>query len=192
MLTLVAWAVEIIPTTPDQSMDYAPFFILTNHRFVIMLSIPYLFVLGIVFTCDMIALIIAIVRKNQMTTPTISSSIASRNLSLPGPLHLYTINKSVFDQTKSSICEYLSIYLLIELTIDLCRSTFVQSAQSITMGMESPVRRMNALNDLKLTIRCLSLTTWYFVSQIAIFLPGIIYFGCDMETDVRNTFKKKL
>ena len=112
MLTLVTWAIEIVPTTPDPSMDYAPFFILANHRFVLMISIPYLFVLGVVFSCDLIALLIAIVRKNQMTTPTISSSIASRNLSLPGPLHLYTINKSVFDQAKSSICEYLSTYLL--------------------------------------------------------------------------------
>ena len=56
----------------------------------------------------------------------------------------------------------------------------------LAVSMDSPIRRMTTLNDLKLTIRCLSLTTWYFVSQIAIFLPGIIYFGCDMETDVRN------
>ena len=110
MLTLVAWAIEIIPTTPDKSMDYAPFFILTNHRFVIMISIPYLFVLGVVFTCDMIALLIAIVRKNQMTTPTISSTGISRNLSLP--VHLNPNNMSVLDQAKSSICEYLSTYLL--------------------------------------------------------------------------------
>ena len=40
------------------------------------------------------------------------------------------------------------------------------------------------LDNLKLSIRCLSLTTWYFVSQIAIFLPGTIYFGCDKEIDV--------
>ena len=59
--------------------------------------------------------------------------------------------------------------------------------------MDSPIRRMTTLNDLKLTIRCLSLTTWYFVSQIAIFLPGIIYFGCDMETDVSTIhFSKKV
>ena len=115
MLTLVAWAIDIIPTTPDQSMDYAPFFILANHRFVIMISIPYLFVLGVVFTCDMIALLIAIVRKNQMTTPTISSSNASRNLSLP----VHMNSTSVLDQAKSrfSICEYL-IYLPIELIIN--------------------------------------------------------------------------
>ena len=61
----------------------------------------------------------------------------------------------------------------------------------LAVSMDSPIRRMTTLNDLKLTIRCLSLTTWYFVSQIAIFLPGIIYFGCDMETDVRNEIFKK-
>ena len=63
----------------------------------------------------------------------------------------------------------------------------------LAVSMDSPIRRMTTLNDLKLTIRCLSLTTWYFVSQIAIFLPGIIYFGCDMETDVSNwIFNKKI
>ena len=59
---------------------------------------------------------------------------------------------------------------------------FVVLAHSISV--EEPVRRSMDLDNLKLSIRCLSLTTWYFVSQIAIFLPGTIYFGCDKEIDV--------
>ena len=109
MLTLVAWTIEIVPTTPDPSMDYAPFFILANHRFVLMISIPYLFVLGVVFSCDMIALLIAIVRKNQMTTPTNSSCNASKNMSLPA--HLYTNNIhscSILDQGKSNGCKFMN------------------------------------------------------------------------------------
>ena len=109
MLTLVAWAMEIVPTTPDPSMDYAPFFILANHRFVLMISIPYLFVLGVVFSCDIIALLIAIVRKNQMTTPTISSCNASKNMNLPA--HLYTNNihsSSILDQGKSNGCKFMN------------------------------------------------------------------------------------
>ena len=109
MLTLVTWAIEIVPTTPDHSMDYAPFFILANHRFVIMISIPYLFVLGLVFTCDIIALLIAIVRKNQMTTPTISSCNALRNMSLPTHLKTNNIHSgSILDQGKSNACKFLN------------------------------------------------------------------------------------
>ena len=38
------------------------------------------------------------------------------------------------------------------------------------------------LKDLKLSIRCLSLTTCYFVSQLCTFLPGVLLFGCDLKS----------
>ena len=42
------------------------------------------------------------------------------------------------------------------------------------------------LKDLQLSIRCLSLTTCYFVSQVCTFLPGVILFGCDLKTSERS------
>ena len=38
-----------------------------------------------------------------------------------------------------------------------------------------------SLDDLKLTIRCLSLTTLYFVSQLCTFVPGIMFVNTDQE-----------
>ena len=63
ILTLMAWAIEIIPL---EANEFAPFFTLTNQKFVLMISFPYLFVLGIVFGCDMIALLVAIAKKTQL------------------------------------------------------------------------------------------------------------------------------
>ena len=75
ILTLIAWAIEIIPMEVN---EFAPFFALTNRRFVLMISFPYLFVLGIVFGCDMIALLVAILKKNQMNS---SAKTNSKNFS---------------------------------------------------------------------------------------------------------------
>ena len=63
ILTLMAWTIEIIPM---EANGFAPFFTLTNQKFVLMISFPYLFVLGIVFGCDMIALLVAIAKKTQL------------------------------------------------------------------------------------------------------------------------------
>ena len=59
----MAWGIEIIPM---EANEFAPFFTLTNQKFVLMISFPYLFVLGIVFGCDMIALLVAIAKKTQL------------------------------------------------------------------------------------------------------------------------------
>ena len=68
-LTLIAWTLQIVPLEHGASSTYAPFFMLTNFKFVAMISIPYLFMLGIAVTCDVIALTIAIMRKKKLMTP---------------------------------------------------------------------------------------------------------------------------
>ena len=76
ILTAFAWSIEVIP--PEmQNLPMAPFFFLTSHKFVFMIAIPYLFVLGIVFTCDFIVLVIAICRKRDMSSP--KTSLISAN-----------------------------------------------------------------------------------------------------------------
>ena len=62
-----------------ETLPMAPFFFLTSHKFVTMIAIPYLFVLGVVFTCDFIVLVIAICRKHDMTSP--KTSLTSAQLS---------------------------------------------------------------------------------------------------------------
>lgn len=56
------------------------------------------------------------------------------------------------------------------------------------------ISQMN-YDELKLTIRCLSLTMVYFLSQLCTFLPGVIFFGCDMvnvdQKSFRHTTKKQ-
>ena len=47
-------------------------------------------------------------------------------------------------------------------------------------GLELPnigrsTNDLDIMDDLKLTIRCLSLTTFYFVSQLCTFVPGMIF-----------------
>lgn len=75
-LTLLAWILEVIPES-FVDLPMAPFFILTDHKFVVMLAIPYLFILGVVFSSDMIALLIALMRRARMTTPAFVTSTAS-------------------------------------------------------------------------------------------------------------------
>ena len=74
----MAWTIEIIPM---EANEFAPFFTLTNQKFVLMISFPYLFVLGIVFGCDMIALLVAIAKKNQLNCSEKSDS-DSKNFSI--------------------------------------------------------------------------------------------------------------
>ena len=76
ILTTFAWSIEVIPPQMRE-LPMAPFFFLTSHKFVTMIAIPYLFVLGIVFTCDFIVLIIAICRKRDMSSP--KTSLISAN-----------------------------------------------------------------------------------------------------------------
>ena len=78
ILTLMAWTIEIIPM---EANEFAPFFTLTNQKFVLMISFPYLFVLGIVFGCDMIALLVAIAKKTQLNCSEKSDS-DSKNFSI--------------------------------------------------------------------------------------------------------------
>ena len=76
ILTFLAWTLAVIPPETEK-LPMAPFFFLTSHKFVMMIAIPYLFVLGVVFTCDFIVLVIAIYRKRDMTSPKTSTSLAS-------------------------------------------------------------------------------------------------------------------
>ena len=148
-LTFITWTLEIIPKDQnDETLEYAPFFVLADHRFVMMISFPYLFVLGVVFTCDCTALLVAIMRKKRLNlaknqvTLTLSTSKSGHDLEKSNPLTLM--------------------------------------GPPSPQNLSSPTNSLS-LNDLKLSIRCLSLTTWYFISQISIFLPGILIFGCDFK-----------
>ena len=93
ILTIFAWSIEIIPPQMEK-LPMAPFFFLTSHKFVTMIAIPYLFVLGIVFTCDFIVLVIAICRKRDMASPKSSLILANsdrdRRTSENGKLYLST------------------------------------------------------------------------------------------------------
>ena len=141
-LTFLTWIIEIIPRDEnDKTLEFAPFFVMADHRFVMMISFPYLFVLGIVFTCDCIALLIAIMRRKRLSE--------SPNLT----------NQQQFTFSLS----------------------YSKSGNELENSPTANQTKQLNLSDLKLSIRCLSLTTWYFVSQISIFLPGVLMFGCDFK-----------
>ena len=168
ILTFLAWTLAVIPPETEK-LPMAPFFFLTSHKFVTMIAIPYLFVLGVVFTCDFIVLVIAIYRKRDMTSPKTSltsAGINSRSLENSGKLARMSSSKGksllfiqVFEQNVSKISDD--------------REDLESSSGEI-------------LKDLQLSIRCLSLTTCYFVSQVCTFLPGVILFGCDLKTSERS------
>ena len=140
-LTFISWTIGIIPTDEnDKTLEFAPFFVMADYRFVMMISFPYLFVLGIVFTCDCIALLIAIMRRKRLSD--------SPNLTKQQFTFSLSYSKGGDDPENSPTT--------------------------------NQTKQLN-LSDLKLSIRCLSLTTWYFVSQISIFLPGVLMFGCDFK-----------
>jgi len=155
-LTLIAWTLQIVPLENGTSAAYAPFFMLTNFKFVAMISIPYLFMLGIAVTCDVIALTIAVMRKKKLMTPKTSKQNTN------------SLNFSTGNSQDMEKKYFLNVF---------------KGQQSIDEG--SPTKNMN-LDELKLTIRCLSLTMWYFLSQLCVVLPGVIFFGCDLKSEDPN------
>ena len=42
------------------------------------------------------------------------------------------------------------------------------------------------LVELKISVRCLATTLWFFCSQMCTFLPGIILMGCDQVDDSQS------
>ncbi len=71
--TLASWSIGVVPSyLADAPMN--PLFLLPTRSFVHALGIPYLVILANVFVFDMTALVIALMRRRQMTSPTTSSN----------------------------------------------------------------------------------------------------------------------
>ena len=51
------------------------------------------------------------------------------------------------------------------------------------------VWHMKNLIELKISIRCLATTLWFFSSQMCTFFPGIFLFGCEMTEEQEQTGK---
>ena len=150
-MTVLAWAIDIIPSKV-QDLPMAPYFLMTTYRFVIFTSVPFLIVFVIVFSSDVIVLIIAMHRRKRhiKRSPKSSSiSINTRSTSImKNPSKRSDLEKGISNP------------------IDF-------KPDSPNIGRTVP--DYDFANDLKLTIRCLSLTTFYFVSQLCTFVPGIIF-----------------
>ena len=147
-MTVLAWAIDIIPSKV-QDLPMAPYILMTTYRFVIFTSVPFLIVFVIVFSCDVIVLIIAMQRRKRHIKRSPKSSSMSIN----------TRSTSIMKKSKREEKDS-------EKGIDF-------KPNSPNIGREVP--DFDFANDLKLTIRCLSLTTFYFVSQLCTFVPGIIF-----------------
>ena len=147
-MTVLAWAIDIIPTKV-QDLPMAPYFLMTTYRFVIFTSVPFLIVFVIVFSSDVIVLIIAMHRRKRHIKRSPKSSSISIN----------TRSTSIMKTSKREEKDF-------EKGIDF-------KPDSPNIGRMVP--DYDFANDLKLTIRCLSLTTFYFVSQLCTFVPGIIF-----------------
>ena len=146
-MTVLAWAIDIIPSKV-QDLPMAPYFLMTTYRFVIFTSVPFLIVFVIVFSSDVIVLIIAMHRRKRHIKRSPKSSSISINT------------------RSTSIMKNSSKRSDLEKGIDF-------KPDSPNIGRKVP--DYDFANDLKLTIRCLSLTTFYFVSQLCTFVPGIIF-----------------
>ena len=146
-MTVLAWAIDIIPSKV-QNLPMAPYFLMTTYRFVIFTSVPFLIVFVIVFSSDVIVLIIAMHRRKRHIKRSPKSSSISINT------------------RSTSIMKNSSKRSDLEKGIDF-------KPDSPNIGRKVP--DYDFANDLKLTIRCLSLTTFYFVSQLCTFVPGIIF-----------------
>ena len=77
-MTVLAWAIEIIPSEV-QNLRMAPYYLMTTYRFVIFTSVPFLIIFVIVFTCDVIVLIIAMQRRKRHIKRSPKSSSISIN-----------------------------------------------------------------------------------------------------------------
>ena len=149
-LTALAWGLEIIPEDM-KTLPMTPFFLLANHKFVTLIGIPFLVIFGVVITCDVIVLVIALLRKRDLLTPITSSDGSGAGM----------MRRSISVSRGSSS--------------RICRDASVES------GEEDHKR---TIQELQLTIRCLSLTAVYLLSELCVFLPGVILFGCDLKSNV--------
>ena len=74
VMATLAWGIDVVPPEVNAKPMHS-LYILISSKFVLMLSIPFLFVAGMVFTLDLIVLIIAMNRKRQMSSP-VTTSVA--------------------------------------------------------------------------------------------------------------------
>ena len=174
---------------------------LTNFKFVAIISIPYLFMLGIVVTCDVIALTIAVMRKKKLMTPktskqhTNSSNFSTGNSQDMEKKYFLNVFKGIIASyvNKCTLKEWRAKQMSMSVCPFCFRSNHLPHFSILASGQQSidegsPTKSMN-LDELKLTIRCLSLTMWYFLSQLCVVLPGVIFFGCDLKSEVSTNVR---
>jgi len=169
-MAVLAWAIDVIPVDV-QNMPMAPFLYLTSYKFVVMTTVPFLIIFGIVFSCDISVLIIAMRRRkrNEKGSP--------KNSSYQGPSFQTSLKCSIINE-KGGSPKTSSIQTSV---IKTTQSDFDFEKGTNSINMNMTIKHSNTLDDLKLTIRCLSLTTFFFISQLCTFLPGLIFMDDDDE-----------
>ncbi len=53
------------------------------------------------------------------------------------------------------------------------------AAAAATAARREEQKRRDARIELRISIRCLATTLWFFLHQMCTFLPGIFLYGCD-------------
>ena len=129
-----------------------------------------LLLLCLVCTCDVIVLIIAMKRRKRhakLSPKTSSIQISGGKSSF--------VNHGKWSPKTPTIKISGNSYIK-------NKSLDLPDLDDFERGLESPnigrsTNDLDIMDDLKLTIRCLSLTTFYFVSQLCTFVPGMIFFN---------------
>ena len=69
------------------------------------------------------------------------------------------------------------------------------SSSSAVSSPRTASETKRKLAEIKISIRCLAMTLWFFTSQMCTFLPGVFLVGCDQvsqqqQVQVRDTNRK--
>ncbi|XP_059088203.1 uncharacterized protein LOC131884439 isoform X2 [Tigriopus californicus] len=177
-LTILAWSLGVIPSYLGQ-MTYPQFYLLVNSQFVLMLSLPYLSLALVVLICDTRALVIAIGRRRRMskeigtTSSFLTTTTSSHHHKREGPA-------SGCGGGGGGRPEEQKIFLDRQPTFEFSND------QSSELEHDHAKRLDRNMIEIKITIRCLATTMWFFISQMCTFLPGIILFGCDDKKDTTD------
>ena len=93
ILTGLAWFIEIIPKGIYDS-PMGSFYYITTYKFIILLSVPFLFLCGVVCTCDFLVLVVALNRRHRLKSPMTSIIIWNGEESQKSN-HILTKNNSM-------------------------------------------------------------------------------------------------
>ncbi|XP_023327104.1 uncharacterized protein LOC111700434 [Eurytemora carolleeae] len=161
MLATVAFVCGIIPDNlGSHAMDH--FYLTSTRQYMYFLTLPFACLLIVCFTTDTIAMLVALSHSRKRA----QQSEEIRNSSERRATFASTASMSRSQIEKEST-------LISQISLD---------SKDIKGNLEGavPGKKIDtaSISDLKISMKCLALSFWFFISQLCTYTPGILFLGC--------------